>query len=422
MRSSAPAAFACPTAAISGVPACARSFPFLRCRLQLSEQRGVALEPVRGDVAALDRGSDRTARLRDVAAVAISAFTDKGSHLGEAGCKLPRLDAPQSDFAEARRIHQVAPALERDHHGTDGGVGSPAHLAADLADPKAQAGLHCVEETRLAGPRRAGDHGNVSAQGSGELSNSRAHLDAGLEYHVARASESLGQHASGRQVHLVENDCGWNAVGFGDDEKAVDELRNRGGIGSGAHDEYFVDVRGDGARAAPLGHAPLEQRAAFVDPDDAVEIAAGLELEMDDVAHHHLRGIALRLSAEHRGHFARRRGDAIDGAVPLEHHAADWRRHHSPGDAAMASSSAAFTSNSEIALSRSSASSRERPQARIGVSTCPTGRSPPGDQRTKSSPAPKRPRSSGASSTKIPTEYAWPSLPPNAAARSCFAM
>jgi len=63
-----------------------------------------------------------------------------------------------------------------------------------------------------------------------------------------------------------------------------------------------------------------------------------------------------------------------------------------------------------------------RPQASASVSTCPTGRSPAGDQRTNRSAAPYRPRRSGSASTYTATEYAWPSLPPKAAARSCLAM
>ena len=134
------------------------------------------------------------------------------------------------------------------------------------------------------------------------------------------------------------------------------------------------------------------------------------------------RGVAPQPAAQHGRHFPP--GGVHPVARPGAHqHDARAQGHRtSPPVAPAASmqrSSCRFTSCSVRASTGASASAGVAPQARYSVSRCPTGRSPLSDQRTNRRAAPYWPFAFGASSTNVATEYARPSVPPNAGARSC---
>ena len=161
------------------------------------------------------------------------------------------------------------------------------------------------------------------------------------------------------------------------------------GLGSmrGGDDEDLVHVGGHRPGAAALGDASLEQCRPGLDADDGVQLCLGIGLQSHSVADDHPRGVALGLAGEHGADLSALRRDAIDRPVTLEY-GTEQCGHHSAGARAIDSSSAALTSYRDRAFRRSSASAAVRPQARVSVSTWPTGRSPPADQRTNSSAAP----------------------------------
>ena len=132
-------------------------------------------------------------------------------------------------------------------------------------------------------------------------------------------------------------------VRLGDDEQPVDELGNGRGVDGGGDDEDLVDVGRDRPSAASLGHPALEQRGPRLDGDDAVQLARGIVLQPDPVAHDDLGCIPFGLPAEHGANLPLRGGHPIDRAVPLQHRA-EKLAHHSAGARAIASSRAVFTS------------------------------------------------------------------------------
>src|SRR6185437_7503848 len=89
-------------------------------------------------------------------AVGIAALADELAHLGEALGQAPRLDAPEPDLAEPRRVHEVSAALERDHDRADRRLPAASDLCADLSRAKPEPGLNRVEQTRLSSAGRAG--------------------------------------------------------------------------------------------------------------------------------------------------------------------------------------------------------------------------------------------------------------------------
>src|SRR5688500_1784056 len=75
-------------------------------------QPEIALIPIHINLSALHGGNHRAARLDFVAAVAEAAVLDIGADVGEIPVDLGRLDVEQRNGADARRIGDVAPALQ----------------------------------------------------------------------------------------------------------------------------------------------------------------------------------------------------------------------------------------------------------------------------------------------------------------------
>src|SRR6478672_4963786 len=107
-------------------------------------------------------------------AVGVAALADQGAHLREAAGQLPGLDSPETDLAETRGVDQVAPGVERQHHGGDGGVLPTPDPGTDLADPELESRLNRIEQTRLARARWPGHHRDPSPKRLGKLLDSLA--------------------------------------------------------------------------------------------------------------------------------------------------------------------------------------------------------------------------------------------------------
>ena len=162
-------------------------------------------------------------------------------------------------------------------------------------------------------------------------------------HQVSRPSAPLGDLGPGIEVHLVEHDRRRDAVGFRQHQESVDELWDGIGRAGRDDDEDLIDIGGDGTDAAAFRHPALQHRPAGLDADDRMQRAAGLGLEPHHIAHHHLRGVELRLAPEDGSHLDVVHADPIRRSVPLQDRAQE-RRHHAPGARPIASSSAAFTS------------------------------------------------------------------------------
>src|SRR5690606_623838 len=99
-----------------------RVTPLPDASLLFQPQRPVALVPLRGDLAGLDRLADGAVGLVDVgAAVAETALAEDGSELGEVGVQRLPVDAPEAELPQAGRVRHVPAAAQRDQLRGDGG-------------------------------------------------------------------------------------------------------------------------------------------------------------------------------------------------------------------------------------------------------------------------------------------------------------
>src|SRR5438132_10603182 len=226
------------------------------------------------------------------------------------------------------------------------------------------------------------------------------------------------------ELDLVEHDDGRNPVRLGDDQKSVEHSQIGLGIARRRDDHDLVHVRGErlGAGAALAGGAPRQDRAPRTNPGNRRRPIRS-ELELHDVpADDAIVVPPPQPAPQHGRHFTLVGVHAVARPGTHQHDARAQGHRTSPPAApavSMQRSRCRFTSCSVRASTGASASAGVVPQPRYSVSRCPTGRSPPSDQRTNSSAAPYRPFAFGASSTNVATEYARPSVPPNAGARSC---
>src|SRR6476646_6887828 len=133
------------------------SLPLRRLVLQFRQQHQVALPAIPRDAPGLDALAHPAPGLGPVAAVGVAAVVQERPKLWKAGVELSGFDPPQADLAEPGRVHQVAAAREREHDGRDRRVAAASNLGADVRGAKLESRLNPVEETRLAGPRRASD-------------------------------------------------------------------------------------------------------------------------------------------------------------------------------------------------------------------------------------------------------------------------
>ena len=71
---------------------------------------------------------------------------DEGAELDEVGFDIDRLDGPELELADARRVDDPPAAGQRDEFGHTGGVPPLAGIGTDGGCAETQAGLDDVEE------------------------------------------------------------------------------------------------------------------------------------------------------------------------------------------------------------------------------------------------------------------------------------
>src|SRR4029077_10474922 len=89
-------------------------------------------------------------------AVGVPAVAQQHPDLRKTFGELLRLDAPEDDFAESRRVHEDPAAGQRHHDRRDRSVAAATDASADLAGAELEARLDGVEEARLPRPRGPG--------------------------------------------------------------------------------------------------------------------------------------------------------------------------------------------------------------------------------------------------------------------------
>ena len=170
------------------------------------------------------------------------------------------------------------------------------------------------------------------------------------------------------EVHLVDHHGGRNLVGLGHDKQAIDQLRER------ARDRQLEVTTKTVSMLAAMGRVPrpsgtrrsssVLRGATSVMLDEATD---RIRQQGDTVANHDARCVPLGLAAQDGPDFALGCGHPIGRPIPLEH-GAGHARHHASGCLAIASSRAAFTSYSDSALRRSSASVADAaPRQELGL-------------------------------------------------------
>ena len=119
----------------------------------------------------------------------------------------------------------------------------------------------------------------------------------------------------GVDVHLVDDEDGGHAIGFGSGKEAVDECGGRGGVRHGEDEHHLVEVAGkDVGLLRQVARTADDVVASRLDAVDEGEPFA-IHLVVDHIAHCHGIGGADALEAEVALHLAGH--EAVGHGMPV---------------------------------------------------------------------------------------------------------
>ncbi len=162
---------------------------------------------------------------------------------------------------------------------------------------------------------------------------------------IADPLHALPDSRTGVEIDLGDDHGRGNPVRFGKNQEAVQQLWKGLGIGRGGENEELVEIGGDGP-APPLVRRPASQFVtARSHGGDAHQVPTLAPVERHPIAGDGLIVTAFGLSPERREDLPRRREHPESSSRATEDQPLISRDgHHPSGRAAIASSSAAFTS------------------------------------------------------------------------------
>src|SRR5688572_6708337 len=120
-----------------------------RSLLELRSQLEIGFVSVSRDLTAIHARAHRAPWLDTMRAVREAAVLEERAHLREAAVELTRVESPDADLAQSRRVHHVPALREWMQVRTDGRVTSLHHRAADLAHAEIETGEHRVQQGRF---------------------------------------------------------------------------------------------------------------------------------------------------------------------------------------------------------------------------------------------------------------------------------